>query len=188
VVSTAAGATGAMVVQIAKRILKIPRVVGITSSNQKMAMIKGLGCDIALNYKSPTFEADLAVATSRGIDLYFDHVGGYMLDMMLKRMNVHGRVVACGSIGSYTNDNTAEASYTRELRRIIMSGVKIQGFNVGHYALDFPNGQKELGGWIKEGKIKVLTTIFETAFEGVPEGMDKLFRGENEGKLVTKIK
>lgn len=186
-VSTAAGSTGAMVIQIAKRILKIPRVIGITSSSEKMSLIKDIGCDIALNYKSPTFEADLTVAASRGIDLYFDHVGGYMLDMMLKRMNVHGRIVACGSIGSYDNDNTTEDSYTKELRRIIMTGVKIQGFNVRHYAADFPNGIRELEEWIREGKIKVLTTTFETTFEGVPQGMDKLFRGENTGKLVTKI-
>ena len=178
-VSTAAGATGAMVVQIAKRVLKIPRVIGITSSKEKMSMIKGLGCDIALSYKSPTFEADLGAATPHGIDLYFDNVGGSMLDMMLKRMNVRGRVVACGSIGSYDNDNSAEISYSKELRRIIMTGVKIQGFNVRHYVEDFPNGIKELEGWIKEGNVKVLTTIFETPFDGVPQG--------NTGKLVTKI-
>lgn len=187
VVSTAAGATGAMVVQIAKHILKIPHVVGIAGSEEKMSLIKSLGCDVALNYKSLTFEEDLAVATPKGIDLYYDNVGGSMLDMMLKRMKSRGRVVACGAIGSYDNDNSDESSYNKELRRIIMAGIKIQGLNVAHYAADWANGLRELEGWMREGKVKNLTTVFDTGFEGVPEGMERLLSGRNTGKLLTKI-
>lgn len=189
VVSTAAGATGAVVVQIAKNVLKIPRVIGITGSPEKMELIKSLGCDIALNYKSPTFEDDLAaaVAPTKGIDLYFDNVGGAMLDVMLKRMKTKGRIVACGALGSYENDNGGDVAYVKELRRIIMSGVRIQGLNVSHYAADYPNGMKNMEQWTKEGKLRSLTTIYETAFSGVPEGMERLLAGKNTGKLLTKI-
>jgi len=152
-----------------------------------MTLIKSLGCDIALNYKSPTFEADLSAATPKGIDLYFDNVSGAMLDMMLKRMRIGGRVVACGAIGGYDNDNSDDRAYVKELRRIIMSGVKIQGLNVMHHAADFPNGFRELEGWLREGKVKTLTTVFETGFEGIPEGMERLLSGKNTGKLLTKI-
>ncbi|KAF8453847.1 hypothetical protein BGX38DRAFT_1175857 [Terfezia claveryi] len=187
VVSTAAGSTGAMVVQIAKHVLKIPNIIGITGSEEKMSLIKSLGCDVALNYKSPTFEADLGAATPKGIDLYFDNVGGAMLDMMLRRMRTRGRIVACGAIGSYDNDNSDASVYVKELRRIIMSGVRIQGLNVTHHAADFPNGLRELEGWLREGKVKSLTTEFETGFEGVPMGMERLLSGKNTGKLLTKI-
>ncbi|KAF8430399.1 hypothetical protein EV426DRAFT_708594 [Tirmania nivea] len=187
VVSTAAGATGAMAVQIAKHVLKIPNVIGIAGSEEKMSLIKSLGCDFALNYKSPNFEADLGAATPKGIDLYFDNVGGAMLDMMLKRMRTRGRVVACGAIGSYDNDNSNDIAYVKELRRIIMSGVKIHGLNVTHHVADFPNGLRELEGWLREGKLKSLITFFETGFEGVPAGMEQLLSGKNTGKLLTKI-
>lgn len=140
-----------------------------------------------MNYKSPTFIADLTAATPQGIDLYYDNVGGSMLDTMLTRMKTHGRVVACGAISSYDNDNKDQGAYVKELRRIITAGVRVQGFNVTHYVEEFDEGAKVLEGWMREGKLKALTTVWETGFEGVPGGMERLLEGRNTGKLVTKI-
>ncbi|KAF8465702.1 hypothetical protein BDZ91DRAFT_697039 [Kalaharituber pfeilii] len=188
IISTAAGATGAFAVQIAKNILKIPNIIGITGSDEKLPIIRDLGCTVALNYKSPDFEKKLIAATPRLVDLYYDNVGGEMLDMCMRRIRRKGRVVACGSVSSYAGEGTAKESYPKEWRLIITQGLTVQGFLVSDYLDDFEKGIPELMGWIEQGKIKVLTTVFETPFDRIPEGLSRLLDGKNVGKLVTKIK
>lgn len=105
VVSAAAGATGSIVVQIAKRILNIPTVIGIAGGPEKCALVRErCGADIVLDYKSPSFDQDLVKATSGFIDIYFDNVGGRIADMCVDRMARNGRVVLCGNISSYDED------------------------------------------------------------------------------------
>jgi len=108
-VSAAAGATGTGVCQIAKRVLGIQTVIGLAGSKEKCEFLENsCGCDIALNYKDPNFAQQLQDSTPEYIDLFFDNVGGQILDIVYKRMAMRGRVVSCGSVSSYNTDRSAE--------------------------------------------------------------------------------
>jgi NADPH-dependent curcumin reductase CurA len=122
VVSGAAGATGSTVVQIAKNILGIKTVIGIAGSPEKCKMlISECGCNLALNYKSPNFEQELMDATPDFIDIFFDNVGGWIMDACMKRMNVYGRVVCCGALSAYDKDETKEMVMSAESYFLIVS-------------------------------------------------------------------
>ena len=111
VISAAAGATGSTVCQIAKNVLGIQKVIGITGSAEKCNVLTThCGCDISLNYKDPDFVEKLKGATTEYIDLFFDNVGGFVLDSVLERMAKNGRVVSCGSVSSYDGENTSAVS------------------------------------------------------------------------------
>ncbi|KAI5803456.1 hypothetical protein DFH27DRAFT_524859 [Peziza echinospora] len=185
VVSSAAGATGSYVLQIAKNVLKVKNVVGIAGSEEKVALIKSLGCDVALNYKSPTFAKDLKAAVPNGIDVYFDNVGGDILDLCLSQMKQYGRIAACGSISGYVDNGQGQG--VKNWFQIISKSLTVRGFIVFDFAHDYENGQKEFDSWVRDGKIKVLNTVYETNFEGIPGGMQRLLDGKNTGKLVTKL-
>lgn len=103
VVSGAAGATGSMVVQIAKKMLGCKKVIGIAGTDDKCRWVESLGADVCINYKSPTFKKDLKAATEGYVEVYFDNVGGEILDLMLGRMKQFGRIAACGAISNYNN-------------------------------------------------------------------------------------
>lgn len=107
VVSGAAGATGSMVVQIAKKIISCKKVIGIAGSDSKCKYVEGLGADLCLNYKDADFKKRLVEATPDFVNVYFDNVGGDILDLMLSRMARHGRVAACGAISQYNSSEVA---------------------------------------------------------------------------------
>lgn len=186
VISGAAGATGSMAVQVAKHIIGCKHVVGIAGSDEKCRWVESLGADICLNYKSPNFEKELVKATEGYVQVYFDNVGGKILDLMLTRMAMHGRVAACGSISSY---NSTEATMLENYKDIITMRLQIRGFIV----LDYINRFKEVVGIfqkaVKEGKLKLEggEQVVDTPFESIPETWMKLFEGGNTGKLVTKV-
>lgn len=189
VVSGAAGATGSMVVQIAKKMLGCKKVVGIAGSDDKCKWVESLGADLCLNYKKSSFKQDLIKATHGYVEVYFDNVGGDILDLMLTRMKKGGRVAACGAITDY---NRSEKSGLKNWFEIISNRIEIKGFIV----LDFlaegkgPEAVKEMVTAAKEGKIKVgeeNETVVDTSFEAIPKTWMSLFEGANTGKLVTKL-
>lgn len=189
VVSGAAGATGSMVVQIAKHLIGCKKVIGIAGGEKKCRWVESLGADVCVDYKSPSFKEDLIKATEGYVEVYFDNVGGEILDLMLTRMKRHGRIAACGAISNYNKGNQPEITNWNE---IIFNRIEIKGFIV----LDaFTAGKAEqrsgeLVQAAKEGKIKIgeeSETVVPTKFEDIPKTWMMLFQGTNQGKLVTQL-
>jgi NADPH-dependent curcumin reductase CurA len=181
VVSAAAGATGSIAGQIGK--LKGCRVVGIAGSDQKCSWIRDeLGFDAAINYKQPGWKEKLAAATPKGIDIDFENVGGEVMQAVLNRMNLHGRVVLCGLISAYTTGDPGLASFGNILSRRLC----VQGFIILDYAPRFMEAAMQLGKWKMFGKLKDRETIVE-GLGKVPEAINMLFTGANTGKLIVKI-
>ncbi len=188
VVSGAAGATGSMVVQIAKNLIGCKRVVGIAGTAEKCRWVESLGADVCLNYKSPSFKDDLANATPDYANVYFDNVGGEILDLMLARMTRHGRVAACGAVSAY---NSSEPMQFRNWFQVISLRIQILGFIVLDFAPKMAEGTRELIAAYKEGKIRIgdeTEMVVDTAFEQIPRTWMMLFEGGNTGKLITKVK
>lgn len=181
VVSGAAGATGSIVGQIAQ--IHGCRVVGIAGSDEKCKWIKDdLGFAAAINYKHPDWKDQLAAATPKGVDINFENVGGEIMEAVLNRMNLHGRVVLCGLISGYTHQDPARSSFGR----ILMKRLRVEGFIILDYFPKFMEAGKQLGMWKMMGKIKDRQTIVQ-GFEKAPEAINMLFSGGNIGKLIVEL-
>ena len=181
VVSAAAGATGSIVGQIGK--IHGCRVIGIAGSDDKCAWItKDLGFDAAINYKYPDWKEKLAAATPTGIDIDFENVGGDIMQTVLGRMNLHGRVVLCGLISGYTKKDPGMASFAT----VLVKRLRIQGFIILDYASRFMEAATQLGQWKMFGKLKDRETIVE-GLEKAPDAINMLFTGGNTGKLIVKV-
>ncbi len=158
VVSAAAGAVGSIVGQIAK--IKGCRVVGLAGTNEKCTWIKDdLGFDAAINYRTEDVPKALAAACPDGIDVYFDNVGGEILDACLTLMNLKGRIPTCGLISQYNATEPVPGPYNYE--RILMQRLRVEGFIVLDFAERYPEAIAALGQWMAEGKIKVRTEIVD---------------------------
>ncbi|KAI4858899.1 NAD(P)-binding protein [Hypoxylon rubiginosum] len=187
VVSAAAGATGSMAVQVAKRLLGAGRVVGVAGSDGKCAWVRDvLGADACVNYASPTFEADLRAATPGEVDVYFDNVGGKVLDAVLTRVRRHGTVAVCGALSSY---NSAEPMALRNWFEIVSMRITVRGFIMLDYLDKAPAILGELIGAAADGRIKLQDgeTVVEGRIEEQPEIWMRLFSGGNQGKLITEL-
>jgi NADPH-dependent curcumin reductase len=181
VVSAAAGATGSIAGQIGK--IHGCRVVGIAGSDEKCKWIKDdLGFDHAVNYKHPDWKAQLAAATPNGIDIDFENVGGEIMQAVLNRMNLHGRVVLCGLISGYTKQDPSLASFGQ----IIIKRLRVEGFLIMDYASKFMEAGKKLGMWKMMGKLKDKQTIVK-GLENAPQAINMLFQGQNTGKLIVEL-
>ena len=181
VVSAAAGATGSIVGQIGK--IHGCHVVGIAGSDDKCKWIKDdLGFDAAINYKHPDWKAQLAAATPNGVDINFENVGGEIMQAVLDRMNLHGRVVLCGLISGYTRQDPALASFAQ----VLVKRLRVEGFIILDYASRFMEIGQKLGMWKMTGKLKSRETIVK-GLEKAPEAINMLFRGDNIGKLVVEL-
>jgi NADPH-dependent curcumin reductase CurA len=181
VVSAAAGATGSIAGQLGK--IHGCRVVGIAGSDEKCTWIKDeLGFDAAINYKLPHWRENLAVATPNGIDIDFENVGGEIMQAVLSRMNLHGRVVLCGLISGYTSQDPALASFGQ----IIIKRLRVEGFLILDYASKFMEAGKQLGMWKMMGKLKDKQTLLK-GLEKAPEAINMLFQGSNTGKLIVEL-
>lgn len=181
IVSAAAGATGSVVGQIGK--IHGCRVVGIAGSDEKCAWItKELGFDAAVNYKHPDWKAKLAAATPNGIDIDFENVGGEIMETVLGRMNLHGRVVVCGLISGYNKQDPGMASFAN----VLVKRLRVEGFIVLDYASRFMEAGTQLAQWKMFGKIKDRETIVE-GLEKAPDAINMLFTGGNTGKLIVKV-
>jgi NADPH-dependent curcumin reductase CurA len=179
VVSAAAGAVGSIVCQIAK--IKGCNVVAIAGSNEKCDWLKNdLGVDHVINYKNENILDSLKIACPNGIDIFFDNVGGDTLDAALTLMNKFGRIPVCGLISMYNDWSSAGP---KMYRNILMKTLTVSGFLVSDYAERFGESLEALGQWIAEGKIKFKVDVVE-GIENAPSAVNKLFSGENNGKLV----
>jgi NADPH-dependent curcumin reductase CurA len=183
VVSSAAGAVGHVVAQIAK--IKGCRVVGIAGGPEKCAYLKDeLGLDSVIDYRKGDVAAALEAATSEGIDVYFDAVGGKTLEAVLMLANRHARIVACGAISQYENieDNRGPANYMQ----IVAQSLMIKGFTMRDYMHRNKEAFVDLLTWEHEGKIKFREHIVE-GIDKFPEALQMIFSGENKGKLMLKV-
>jgi NADPH-dependent curcumin reductase CurA len=183
VVSAAAGAVGAVVGQIAK--IKGCRVIGIAGGPAKCRYVcDDLGFDAWIDYKNEDVRAALARHCPKGIDIYFDNVGGEILDIALSLLARHARVVICGAISQYNNLGSIQGP--RNYLSLLINHARMEGFVVFEYAARYPEGVQALAGWMLSGKLKAREDIVE-GLETFPETLQKLYRGENFGKLVIKV-
>lgn len=186
VVSGAAGATGSMVVQIAKKMVGVKKVIGLAGGSKKCDWVEKLGADECIDYKTADWKTKLAKAAT-GSTLYFDNVGGEILDLMLTRLEKHGRVVACGAISAY--NNAGQSTGPENWFQIISMSLCVQGFIVLNFADKFQESRKTLAKAVEEGKLDIADGehVVDTKFEDVPQTWLQLFEGGNTGKLITKL-
>jgi len=179
-VSTAGGAVGSVVAQIAK--IKGCCVVGSTGSDDKAAWLREVaGLDAVINYKTQPLRQALADATPKGIDVYFENVGGAHLDAALLRMNLNGRIPVCGMISTYNGGGDPVSG----LFNIIYRRVTLQGFVVSDYMHLASQFAADMTSWLKDGRIKYQETILD-GFDRAPEGLIGLFEGRNAGKMLIR--
>jgi len=182
VVSGAAGAVGMVVGQIAK--IQGCYVVGIAGSDEKIKTLKDkFGFDDAINYKTtPDMKKAIAAACPKGVDIYFDNVGGEISDAVISNINFHARIPLCGQISLY---NSTEIPQGPRLQPMLLTrSVLMQGFIVSNFQSEFPEGLKHLATWVKEGKLKCTETT-EHGFEKLPQALLGLFKGDNTGKMIV---
>jgi NADPH-dependent curcumin reductase CurA len=191
VVSGAAGATGSMVVQLAKNVIGCKKVIGIAGGEKKCRWVESLGADVCVDYKSSSFTADLKKATEGFVQVYFDNVGGEILDLMLTRLAKNGRVAACGAVATY--NSLGQGGGIKNWFEVIANRIEVKGFIVTDAVMagKAPAWIGELVKGVKEGKIQIgpeTETVVPTKFEDVPKTWTMLFKGGNTGKLVTEVK
>ena len=183
-ISGAAGATGSSAGQIAK-LKGAKKVVGIAGGPEKCAhIVSELGFDEAIDYKNENVAARLREACPDGIDLYFDNVGGSILNDCLGQLAMRGRVVLCGAISSYNSDAPPPGP-SNYINLLIRRG-RMEGFIILDYFDRFPAAQAEVAGWLAEGRIKSSEHIVE-GLENAPDALNLLFSGGNTGKVIVKL-
>lgn len=182
-VSGAAGAVGSIVGQIAK--IKGCTVIGIAGGKEKCDyVVNELGFDDAIDYKSENIYTALKKKCPDGIDVYFDNVGGAILDAALSKLNKHARVVICGAISQY--NNTSKINGPSNYLSLLITRSTMQGMVVTDYADKFGEAAQQLGTWMQEGKLKSKEDIYE-GIENFQETYHRLFSGDKKGKLVLKV-
>jgi hypothetical protein len=183
VVSAAAGAVGSLAAQIGK--LKGCRVVGLAGSTEKCAWLRNdLKLDGVINYRTEEVAQALSRECPNGIDIYFDNVGGDILDACLPLMNLRGRIVTCGLISSYN----AEGGWggPKNYAVLLPRRLRIEGFIVLDYIPRFGEAMASLVPWLNEGKLKYRLDVVD-GLENAPSILKRLFTGENKGKLVIAV-
>ena len=182
-VSGAAGAVGSMVGQLAK--LRGCRVIGSAGSAEKVRFLREeCGFDSAFNYKDGPAREQLGLAAPDGIDVYFDNVGGDLLEAALSALRVHGRIIVCGSISGYNDEKPRPGPsnlFNMIAKRLTMKGVMV--FDWLNRQAEF---EKEVGGYFKAGKVKHKETVVE-GIDQAPGAFIGLFHGQNVGKMIVKL-
>ncbi|MEQ9002321.1 MAG: NADP-dependent oxidoreductase [Pseudomonadales bacterium] len=183
VVSGAAGATGSVAGQIAK--IKGCRVIGIAGGADKCAWLTDeLGFDAAIDYKADDVGAELTRLCPDGINVYFDNVGGEILDLCLARIAMNARVVICGGISRY--NATGPVPGPKNYFNLVFRRARMEGFIVIDYAKRFPEAEAQMRRWAEEGRLSQRATIIE-GFRELPRALIKLIEGYNLGKLMVKV-
>ncbi len=183
VVSAAAGSVGMFVGQIAK--IKGCRTIGIAGGAEKCAFITSkLGYDAAVDYKAPEFSKALRATAPKGIDVYFDNVGGDILEACLFNMNLHGRIACCGAVSQY---DAPQAHGPRGVPGLIVTKrLNLRGFVVMDFYDQNERALADLQGWVESGQLKVYEDIID-GFENLPGALIGLLAGENIGKRMVKV-
>ncbi|MBX3497410.1 MAG: NADP-dependent oxidoreductase [Parvibaculum sp.] len=182
-ISSAAGPVGATAGQIAK--MKGCRVVGIAGSKEKCDYVKGLGFDECFSYRGADLRAAIAAVCPDGVDIYFDNVGGEMLDAAILNLKEHGRIVVSGQVSEY-NRAENELRGIRNVTRFITHRLRMEGLVVFDYFKQFREAQGEMAGWIHDGKL-VYTEDVSDGIEGSAAAFIGLFEGENLGRRLIKV-
>ena len=181
VVSGAAGAVGSVVGQIAK--LKGCRVVGLAGDQEKVDYcVNELGFDACINYKTENVRTALRAACPKGIDVYFDNVGGEILDFILEQIRLRARIVICGAISQY--NNTTPVKGPSNYLSLLVNRARMEGIVVFDNAANYGTAAREMAGWIREGKLISPKVQIEHGIEDFLPTLLKLFSGQNFGKLV----
>jgi len=180
-VSAAAGAVGSAVVQIAKA--KGMTVIGSAGGADKCAFVTSLGADAVIDYKAGSLVKQLSAAAPKGIDVYFDNVGGDHLDAALALARPNARFAICGMIDGY---NSGEPAKLRYIMRIIAMRIRLQGFIYTDYLAQMDEFYRDMGGLIASGQLKARDTVFD-GLENTPEAFLGLFTGANTGKMLVKL-
>ena len=182
VVSAASGAVGSVVGQLAKS--EGLRVVGIAGGREKCDyVVKELGFDACVDYRGGRINDDLRDACPKGIDIDFENVGGEILDTVLRRMNLYGRVIVCGLIAEY---NATQPYGYKAMRSILVNRIRMQGMIVFDWKERYEEALADLGARIAAGKLKYRESIVE-GLENAPQGLIALLAGRNFGKQLVKL-
>ena len=180
-VSAVAGAVGSAVVQIAKA--KGMTVIGSAGGAEKCEFVRSLGADQVVDYKAGPVLKQLAAAAPKGIDVYFDNVGGDHLDAALALARQNARFAICGMIEGY---NAGEPTQLRYIMRIIAMRIRLQGFIYTDYMNKMGDFYRDMGGWIASGQVKGRDTVVE-GLEQTPQAFLGLFTGANTGKMLVRL-
>jgi len=181
-VSGAAGAVGSAVCQIAK--LRGCTVVASAGTDEKLEWLKSVGVDATVNYKKGNLLDNVKAAAPKGIDIYFDNVGGDHLEVALEVARPFARFIECGMISIYNDKEPAPGP--RNMSYVVGKRIKMQGFIVSDFADMRDQFYAEMGGWVREGKIKWEETV-ENGVENAPKAFLNLFSGGNTGKMLVKL-
>jgi NADPH-dependent curcumin reductase CurA len=184
VISGAAGAVGLAAGQIAK--ILGARVIGITGTDEKCKLLtEQFRFDEAINYKtSKTLRKVIASLCPKGVDVYFDNVGGEITDAVIANLNFHSRIALCGQISQYNNTRIKMGPVI--LPMLLTRSVMVQGFIVGNYKDRFGEGLTQLTKWVNEGMLTYKETIVH-GFDNLPEAFIGLFAGKNQGKMLVEV-
>jgi hypothetical protein len=180
-VSAAAGAVGSAVVQIAKA--KGMTVIGSAGGAEKVGWVRALGADAAIDYKAEPVVPALLREAAKGIDVYFDNVGGDHLDAAFAAARQSARFAICGMIEGY---NGAPPHAFRYIMRVIAARIRVQGFIYTDYLPEMGDFYRDMGGWIASGQVKGRETVRD-GIEAAPEAFLDLFRGANTGKMLVRL-
>lgn len=183
VVSAAAGSVGIFVGQIAKALGC--RAVGIAGGQEKCDwVVDELGFDACIDYRAGNLFRELKAACPDGIDVYFDNVGGEILETVLFQMNMKGRVVCCGAVSQY---NATSPTGPRNLPgMVVVKRLRMEGFIVMDFADQDQKATEDLLGWVRDGKVKVVEDVVE-GLENAPQALTGLLAGENRGKRMVRV-
>ncbi len=182
VVSAASGAVGSVVGQLAK--IAGCRAVGIAGGKAKCDyVVKELGFDACVDYKAGNLHRDLKEACAKGVDVYFENVGGEMLDTLLRLMNPFSRIVVCGMIAEY---NLTEPYAHKNLRAVLVNRIKMQGMIVFDWRERYPEAVQALAGYLAAGRLKYRESVLQ-GIERAPQGLIALLKGRNFGKQLVKL-
>jgi NADPH-dependent curcumin reductase CurA len=183
VVSTAAGAVGSCVGQIAK--IRGCRTVGIAGGEVKRALCRErFGFDEAVDYKAGDFERQLGEACAGGVDVYFDNTAGAISDAVMARLNVGARVVICGTASVGTWSPTPQGP--RVERHLLVKRARMQGFVIFDHADHYPAARRDLAQWLRDGKLTYLEDVLD-GIDQAPDAIAGLYRGENLGKRLIRL-
>jgi hypothetical protein len=184
VVSGAAGAVGQTVGQLAR--IKGLRTVGIAGGEAKCRFVTDeLGFDACIDYKRGSVREGLKQHCPNGVDVYFDNVGGEILDAVLARLARGARVVICGAISQY--NNAGAVAGPKNYLSLLVNRARMEGMVVFDYAARFPQAVAELAGYLEDGRMKSREDIVDGGIAAFPGALLKLFSGENFGKLVLRV-
>ena len=184
VVSGAAGAVGSVVGQLAR--IKDCRVIGIAGGPEKCAwIVDELGFDAAIDYRSEDVNQAIRAAAPDGIDVYFDNVGGEILDAALARLRRGARVVLCGAISQYNSESGTKGPVN--YLSLLVNSARMEGFVVSNYVDRWAEAGAEMAGWLREGRLHSHEHVVPGTVADFPDTLLKLFNGENTGKLVLAL-